>query len=188
MKKDYTKFSESSNNKNEELKETFVVTQEDDSNVHVRPVVNGEIQDTPVETIVTQEELQAEVTEEIVGAVANAIVDEAKETNKTIKTVVNEIVDETKDNKSIQNDEPEIEDDEKIVMHLEEATVSCKNKLNVRKEPSKNSEVLCVINKDTQVAVDIVNSTDDFYKVIIDHNNKLVEGYCMKQFITVKQE
>lgn len=186
MKKDYTKFSESSNNKNEELKETFVVTQENDGNVHVRPVVNGEIQDTPVETIITQEELQTEVTEEIVGAVANAIVDEAKETDKTVEMVVNEIVDETKDNEPVQNDKPEIEDDEELVMHLEFATVSCKSKLNVRKEPSKEAEVLCAIDNGTELTVDLVNSTDDFYKVIIDHNNKLVEGYCMKQFISIK--
>lgn len=36
----------------------WAVTQEDDRNVHVRPVVDGEIVDTPVEQVITNEELE----------------------------------------------------------------------------------------------------------------------------------
>ena len=36
----------------EETKEQWTVTKEEDGNVHVRPVVNGEIIDTPVEEII----------------------------------------------------------------------------------------------------------------------------------------
>lgn len=187
MKKDYTKFSESSNNKNEDP----VVTDEElDAMNNDAHMVSPELEETVLRAdgeVMRNE--NPEVTEEMVGAVANAIVNEAKETDKTVETVVNEIIDETKDDNSIQNDEPNQNDEpeiEEVVMHLEEAKVSCKNRLNVRKEPSKEAEILCAINNGIEVIVDTVNSTDDFYKVIVNHNNKEIEGYCMKQFISIK--
>ena len=36
----------------EETKEQWTVTKEEDSNVHVRPVVNNEIIDTPIEKVI----------------------------------------------------------------------------------------------------------------------------------------
>lgn len=42
----------------EKNKAQFAVTQEDDGNVHVRPVVDGEIVDTPVEQVITNKELK----------------------------------------------------------------------------------------------------------------------------------
>lgn len=36
--------------------EGFAVTEEDDGNIHVRPVVDGEIIDTPVEQIIKEDE------------------------------------------------------------------------------------------------------------------------------------
>jgi hypothetical protein len=53
-------------------------------------------------------------------------------------------------------------------------------KLNVRKEPSKDSDVACELLLGTEVMIDIFESTDDFYKVITEAG---VEGYCMKKFI-----
>jgi uncharacterized protein YgiM (DUF1202 family) len=53
-------------------------------------------------------------------------------------------------------------------------------KLNVRKEPSKDSDVVCELLLGTEVMIDIFESTDDFYKVITEAG---VEGYCMKKFI-----
>lgn len=44
--------------KYEKKKEQFAVTQEDDSNVHIRPIVDGKIVDTPVEQVITNEELE----------------------------------------------------------------------------------------------------------------------------------
>ena len=59
--------------------------------------------------------------------------------------------------------------------------VKC-SKLNVRKEPSKDSDVVCVFSKNYTVTIDLDNSTDDFYKVILP----IGEGYCMKNFIEIK--
>lgn len=56
-------------------------------------------------------------------------------------------------------------------------------KLNVRKEAKKDAEVLAVIDAKTKVEVEPDNSTDKWYKVITKAG---IEGYCMKEFITLK--
>ena len=57
-------------------------------------------------------------------------------------------------------------------------------KLNVRKEPYKDAEVLCVINKGEEVVFDTEEATyEHFYKIV---TAKGVKGYCMKQFINIK--
>lgn len=55
-------------------------------------------------------------------------------------------------------------------------------KLNVRKNPNTNSEVLCVIEAASKVVIDEENSTGGFYKVCTESG---VEGYCMKKFIKI---
>ena len=55
--------------------------------------------------------------------------------------------------------------------------------LRVRKESNVDSEELCIINKLSEVVIDLGNSTDYFYKVTTSEG---VEGYCMKKFITSK--
>lgn len=57
------------------------------------------------------------------------------------------------------------------------------DRLNVRSDSYKDSEVACIIDKSTEVEVDLQNSTNDFYKVkLLDGQ----EGYCMKKFIKIK--
>ena len=53
-------------------------------------------------------------------------------------------------------------------------------KLNVRKAPSKNADILGVIARYDDVKVDMEESTEDFYKVFTEAG---VEGYCVKTFI-----
>lgn len=55
--------------------------------------------------------------------------------------------------------------------------------LRVRKESNVDSEELCIINKLSEVVIDLDSSTDYFYKVTTSEG---VEGYCMKKFITIK--
>ena len=59
-------------------------------------------------------------------------------------------------------------------------------KLNIRAEANAKAEVLCVIDADTVVEIIEEESTDDFYAVSFDKDDKLVEGYCMKQYIEIK--
>lgn len=58
---------------------------------------------------------------------------------------------------------------------------NCAN-LRVRKEPDDNAEVLGTIPVDTEVIINEDESIGEFYKVYIDSG---LEGFCMKQFITV---
>jgi uncharacterized protein YgiM (DUF1202 family) len=57
------------------------------------------------------------------------------------------------------------------------------DKLNLREEANKNSKVLAILNRNTELVVSVEESTEDFYKVITSSG---VEGYCMKKFITIK--
>lgn len=54
--------------------------------------------------------------------------------------------------------------------------------LNVREEPSVESEVLTILKKNSEVMIDFDESTEDFYNIC---NEAGIEGYCMKQFIEV---
>ena len=56
------------------------------------------------------------------------------------------------------------------------------NTLNVRKEPSKYADILCTIQASEKVEIDESKSTHDFYKIF---NSAGVEGYCMKNYISV---
>lgn len=57
------------------------------------------------------------------------------------------------------------------------------DKLNVRMESNKDSEVVTILDNATEVTIDLDNSTDNFYKIMTSEG---VEGYCMKKFITIK--
>lgn len=55
-------------------------------------------------------------------------------------------------------------------------------KLNVRKAPSADAEIVCVLNEGTEVRVYEDQSTDEWYNVT---HASGVEGFCMKQYIAV---
>ena len=54
-------------------------------------------------------------------------------------------------------------------------------KLNVRTNPTIDSEVVCIINKNDEVIIE--ESFGDWYSVTTKDGD---EGYCMSKFITVK--
>lgn len=58
----------------------------------------------------------------------------------------------------------------------------CK-KLNIRKEPSRKGEVVCEVLEGTALMIDPSVSTDDWFRVYTETG---VEGYCMKNFVTIK--
>lgn len=57
-------------------------------------------------------------------------------------------------------------------------------KLNVRKEPSADAEVLAIVDCLSEVMVDIDASINDFYKVCTAVG---VEGFCMRKYIALKK-
>ena len=55
-------------------------------------------------------------------------------------------------------------------------------RLNVRKEPNIKSEIVAVIDAETDVEIIEVASTEEFYRVKTSDG---VEGFCMKDYVTV---
>lgn len=56
--------------------------------------------------------------------------------------------------------------------------VGC-TRLNVRKKPTKAGEVLCIIDKDTEVEIDDNRPESKWVRVIIND----VVGFCMREYI-----
>lgn len=79
---------------------------------------------------------------------------------------------------------------ENIIEEVEETkpepkigTVTDCVRLNVRKDPNPNAEIICEVSAATDLMIDEEQSTDSFYKVFTAAG---VEGYCMKRFVTIK--
>ena len=58
---------------------------------------------------------------------------------------------------------------------------NCK-KLNVRKLPSRDAEIVSELVSGSEVMIDEKESTALFYKICTEHG---IDGYCMKDYITV---
>lgn len=56
-------------------------------------------------------------------------------------------------------------------------------RLNIRKKPDKNADIITVVNLMTQLKIDEKKSTDDWYYVCDSSGNS---GYCMKQYVTIE--
>ena len=82
-----------------------------------------------------------------------------------------------------KNEEIEVNEVVETVTQAIVGKVSGCSQLYVRKEGKKESDVLCTIDKDSEVKINQVESTEEFYKVITPSG---IEGYCMKKFIEIK--
>ena len=57
-------------------------------------------------------------------------------------------------------------------------------RLNMRKKADKDSDVITILAKDTEVIIHTSESTtEEFYKV---STHSGLEGYCMKKYISIK--
>lgn len=83
-----------------------------------------------------------------------------------IEEIVNETIEEV------------VEENRKDILGI---VVDC-DKLNVRKEPSINADIVCMIDASTNLIVDYESSTDEFYKICTYAG---IEGYCMKKFVKI---
>lgn len=77
---------------------------------------------------------------------------------------------------SVEEQEPE-QKSEPIVGIVSECS-----RLRVRNYPELDANVICEIDAGTQVIIDPVESTEEFYKVCTEAG---IDGYCMKRFIKV---
>lgn len=68
---------------------------------------------------------------------------------------------------------------EPIIGHVVDCT-----KLNVRKAPDADAEILGTLSVGTEVMIDESESTDDFYNIC---GTSGFEGFCMKKFIETEK-
>lgn len=112
-------------------------------------------------------ELETPVVEssiEIPIEVNNAVVEE------------NQVVEELPiENQEVENSTDESSQNDELVI----ATVIPSN-LNVRNQPSKDGEIITILNKDDEIR--IIEDLGDFCKIFYNG----LEGYCMKEFISIK--
>ena len=86
---------------------------------------------------------------------------------------------ENKESKDVDNEVVELSTEiEPLIGFVDDC-----ERLRVRKKSNVDSEELCILDKMSEVVVDLDNSTDYFYKV---KTSEGVEGYCMKKFIKIK--
>lgn len=116
-----------------------------------------------------------------------------KNNNNVVNTsITNNEVNNEVDNEEVQTindpsnetvvETPVVEDAIEENKEFVNGTVKCK-RLNVRKEPSKDAEVLCIIEEQTELQIDLKESTDAFFKV---QTASGIDGYCMKEYINIK--
>lgn len=74
----------------------------------------------------------------------------------------------------------EAEEQSTVTMHTKGLVTDCE-RLNVRTKPNKNADIVCVIKANTEVVVDLDESTDNYYKICLASG---IRGFCMKQYIT----
>lgn len=113
-----------------------------------------------------------------------------KEVNETVEQVeesINEVKELTDE---VQETIEEVIEPEVIVPSIEDGVennevigkISGFEKLYVRKEANKDSEPVGIVTDKDDLSIDIIHSTDDFYKVITSNG---LEGYCIKEFVKI---
>ena len=76
-----------------------------------------------------------------------------------------------------------VEENEEAVKNIIGVVTDCL-KLNIRKEPNKDSDVVVVVTCLDELKIDLDASTDDWYAVCTVAG---IEGFCMKKFVAVRQ-
>lgn len=128
-----------------------------------------------------------EVTEET----TEESTDKVDETVEQVEETVNEV--EESINKTEETTEEvteEVTEPEVIVPNIEDSVennevigkISGFEKLYVRKEANKDSEPVGIVTDKDDLSIDVIHSTDDFYKVITSNG---LEGYCVKEFVKI---
>lgn len=98
---------------------------------------------------------------------------------ETVEVPVEEIVESEVE--VVETVESLIEEVEPVV-EVKGVVVNC-GKLNVRKQPDSNADVVTAIPVGIEVSIDMDASTKDYYKVNVGAD---IVGFCVKDYITIK--
>lgn len=123
-----------------------------------------------------------EVTEENVNEIEESV-KETEEITEEITNEVNETVEQVEETiNEVEESTNKIEETKKEVTEEVIGKIIEFEKLYVRKEASKYSEPVGIVTDKDYLSIDIIHSTDDFYKVITSNG---LEGYCVKEFVKI---
>ena len=123
-----------------------------------------------------------EVTEENVNEIEESI-NETEETTEEITNKVNETVEQVEETiNEVEESTNEIEETKEEVTEEVIGKIIEFEKLYIRKEANKYSEPVGIVTDKDYLSIDIMHSTDDFYKVITSNG---LEGYCVKEFVKI---
>ena len=75
-----------------------------------------------------------------------------------------------------------IDIEQKETKHKTVIVSNC-TRLNIRKKPNKNAEVVTVVNNSDELEINADTSTADWYAVTTSNG---VSGFCMKKFVREK--
>ena len=147
---------------------------------------NNEELNQNIEEVTEVKEKTIEENTEEVNETVEQIEENTTNVEESTEEVIENIDEAIVESNDIQDTQNELEIDENNNRNIAQATIIGYTKLNVRKNPSKDSEVVCIITKDSSVTVNYNESTEDFYKVYVNVDNVPYEGFCMKEFISIK--
>lgn len=139
------------------------------------------------------EELNQNIEEvtEVTEETTEESTDEVNETVEQVEETINEVEKSTSEaEETTEEVTDEVTEPEVIVPNIEDGVennevigkISGFEKLYVRKEANKDSEPVGIVTDKDDLSIDIVHSTDDFYKVITSNG---LEGYCVKEFVKI---
>ena len=57
-------------------------------------------------------------------------------------------------------------------------------KLNVRRRPSLTADVVCVVDENSPLVIDVDDPSSEWYKIFTESG---FNGYCMKKYVSVNQ-
>ena len=128
----------------------------------------SELQEAANLNLAKAQEIVNELTEENVNEIEESI----NETEKITEETINEVEESTNE---IEETKEEVT--EEVIGKIIEF-----EKLYIRKEANKYSEPVGIVTDKDYLSIDIMHSTDDFYKVITSNG---LEGYCVKEFVKI---
>lgn len=206
---DYTKFSEETNNTENgtvevleisevpaelkeariaEINEFLTMDMEEESRIklleELRLLQGEEVEEIKALDECTRDELVEVAIREGIEVTEDATREELIEAiiiNR--EEVMDELINEVNSINEEEIEEPE--ETEEVEEDILPAVISGCAKVNIRKEASKTSEVVCVLANGTEVTIDVAKSTEEFYKIYTVSGETLIEGYCIKDFVSI---
>lgn len=76
--------------------------------------------------------------------------------------------------------EPTVEPAKPVAPKPVVGTVFNCGKLNVRSEPASDADIICVLDANSEVKIDMSRSTKEWYKICTAAG---VDGFCMRKFV-----